>query len=207
MKKVEIEIPEGKDVKWVNGVLTLVDQEKPKEVTERIKTFDDAIRELGDRHPLVEQYHIVKGSFKGTGGIEDLEAYLKLRIITSALNEGWEPKFTTNEYRWYPWFELLTKEEYDRLSEKEKSRAVLRGGNNSNANSGLVYANANNASSNSNTNNGSRLTFKRNKRGCSPRLYTIVPSARLRVAIAGSERHEPRQPSPQGRKPKHNLVP
>lgn len=87
------------------------------------------------------------------------------------------------------------------------SRVVGRGGNNSNANNGLVYANANNASSNSNTNNGSRLTFKRNKRGCSPRLYTIVPSARLRVVTAGSERHEPRQPSPQERKPEHNLVP
>ena len=163
MKKVEIEIPEGKDVKWVNGVLTLVDQEKPKEVTERIKTFDDAIRELGDRHPLVEQYHIVKGSFKGTGGIEDLEAYLKLRIITSALNEGWEPKFTTNEYRWYPWFELLTKEEYDRLSEKEKSRAVLRGGYNSYAYSGLVYADASYASSYSSASYGSRLAFKSEK--------------------------------------------
>ena len=99
-KKVEIEIPAGKEVKWVNGVLTLVDA-KPQDVTKRIKTFDDAIRELGDRHPLVEQYHIVKGSFKGTGGIEDLEAYLKLRIITEALNEGWKPQFTKGERRWY----------------------------------------------------------------------------------------------------------
>ena len=52
---------------------------------------------------------------------------------------------------------------------------------------------------------GSRLTIKANKRGCcSPRLYIIVPTARLRVATAGSERHEPRQPSPKGRKPEHN---
>ena len=76
------------------------------------------------------------------------------------------------------------------------SRAVLRGGNNSNANSGLVYANANNASSNSNTNNGSRFTINANNRGVCPRLYNRCP--------LDSERHEPRQPSPQGRKPEHN---
>lgn len=38
---------------------------------------------------------------------------------------------------------------------------VLRSGNNSNANSGLAYANANNACSNSNTNYGARLNLLR----------------------------------------------
>jgi hypothetical protein len=46
-------------------------------------------------------------------------------------------------------------------AENPYSRAVLRSGNNSNANSGLAYANANNAVSNSNTNNGARLNFLR----------------------------------------------
>ena len=55
MKKIEIEIPEGKKAEWVDGVLTLVD-EKPKDITERIKTFDDAVKALGDDHPLVLQY-------------------------------------------------------------------------------------------------------------------------------------------------------
>lgn len=31
MKKIELEIPEGKDVKWINNVLTLVD-EQPKSI-------------------------------------------------------------------------------------------------------------------------------------------------------------------------------
>ena len=40
---------------------------------------------------------------------KDLLAYLKLRIITSALNEGWKPKFEEeNELRCYPWFNLKT---------------------------------------------------------------------------------------------------
>ena len=161
-KKVEIEIPAGKEVKWVNGVLTLVDA-KPQDVTKRIKTFDDAIRELGDRHPLVEQYHIVKGSFKGTGGIEDLEAYLKLRIITEALNEGWKPQFTKGERRWYFWYDLLTKEQYDKLSAEDKSRVVGRGGDSAYAYFGLVCADASNASSYSYSIFGSRLAFKSEK--------------------------------------------
>ena len=158
-KKVEIEIPAGKEVKWVNGVLTLVDA-KPQDVTKRIKTFDDAIRELGDRHPLVEQYHIVKGSFKGTGGIEDLEAYLKLRIITEALNEGWKPQFTKGERRWYFWYDLLTKEQYDKLSAEDKSRVLGRGGVSACAYFGLVYAGADYASSGTLSSFGSRLAFK-----------------------------------------------
>lgn len=52
MKQITIEIPDGKEAKWVNGVLTLVD-EKPKDITERIKTFHDAYCELGNEHPFV----------------------------------------------------------------------------------------------------------------------------------------------------------
>ncbi len=37
---------------------------------------------------------------------------------------------------------------------------MLRSGNNTNANNGLVYCNANNDSANSNANNGARLTSK-----------------------------------------------
>lgn len=54
-KKVEIEIPAGKNAVWVNGVLTLVD-EKPQDATERIKTFADACRELDSDHPFVKAY-------------------------------------------------------------------------------------------------------------------------------------------------------
>lgn len=102
MKKIEIEIPEGKKNEWVNGVLTLVD-DKPKNVMERIKTFEDAISELGDGHKLVQAYNAWKKF--GINKQEDIDAYLKLRIIASALNEGWNPEFTKGENRWYLWFE------------------------------------------------------------------------------------------------------
>lgn len=45
MKKIEIEIPDGKVAKWVSGVLTLVD-EKPQDIIERIKPFEDAYEYL-----------------------------------------------------------------------------------------------------------------------------------------------------------------
>lgn len=96
-KLISIEIPEGKKVEWVNNVLTLVD-DKPKDVMERIKTFEDALNELGRSHPLVCQYNNIDDVDS------DLSAYLKLRIIVAALNEGWTPKFTEDEYRFYPWF-------------------------------------------------------------------------------------------------------
>lgn len=118
-KKLEIEIPEGKTAVWRNGVLTLID-EPDKDVRERIKTFEDACREIGIDS---EAWNRDKISL----GLEpDVLAFLKLRIIVKALNEGWEPQFTEDECRYYPWFVLYTGEEYNRLDEEEKPRVVYR---------------------------------------------------------------------------------
>lgn len=129
MKKIEIEIPEGKKAEWVDGVLTLVD-EKPQDITERIKTFDDAVNALGDNHPLVSQCYRAIAAFKYEPMAENLIAYTKLRVICAALNEGWEPTFDGEEYRYYVWFYIYTKEEYEKLDEEEKARCVpLRSSN------------------------------------------------------------------------------
>lgn len=90
---------------------------------------------------------------------KDVVAFLKLRIITEALNEGWHPKFTENEYRYYPWFDIYTKEKYDNLSKVEKRRCVGRAHSNANAFGGLVYSSAYDASSSSATSYGVRLAF------------------------------------------------
>ena len=162
-KKVTIEIPAGKKAVWVNGVLTLVD-EKPQDVTERIKTFADACRELGSDHPFVKAYDgYVSHIHQHDMNDYDLVAYLQLRIITAALNEGWEPQFTKGERRWYFWYDLITKEQYDKLSAEDKSRVVGRGGNHAVAHFGLVCAHAHHASSFSYTIFGSRLAFKSEK--------------------------------------------
>lgn len=74
---------------------------KPIDVTERVKTFEDACHELGDNHYLVRQYCSI--SQKDT----TLDAFLKLRIICAALNEGWRPEYGYNEAIFYPMFDGL----------------------------------------------------------------------------------------------------
>lgn len=77
-KKLEIEIPEGKTAVWRNGILTLID-EPEKDVRKRIKTFEDACREIGID---AEAWNRDKISL----GLEpDVLAFLKLRIIVKAL--------------------------------------------------------------------------------------------------------------------------
>lgn len=161
-KKIEIEVPNGKKPEWVNGVLTLVD-EKPQNVMERVKTFKDACDELGDNHPYVKMYdtlYNVKVNSAEKEPLADVIAYAKLRIIAAALNEGWKPQFTTDEYRYFPWFYLYTQSEIDEMSEEEKSRVVYRSVCVASAYGGVAYAHTRYDSSSTRTSFGSRLAFK-----------------------------------------------
>lgn len=56
----------------------------------------------------------------------DVIAYYKLRIITAALNEGWEPQFTRNECRWYSWSFLWAKAELSEKSDKWQQEHDLK---------------------------------------------------------------------------------
>ena len=71
-----------------------------KDIKERIKTFDDVIRELGDDPE----------EFKNAISImeePDEIAYVKLKLIAKALNEGWTPDWSNGEWdKWYPWFNV-----------------------------------------------------------------------------------------------------
>ena len=161
--KIEIEVPKGCKAEWVNGVLTLIQDKKEdlRPVTERVKTFEDAVAELGEDNNLVMMFkHFEAEGF--AAGSEDLVAFLKLRIITAALNEGWTPQFTDDEYRYYPWFYLYVERELNDLPEDTKrQRGVLFSGNaNNGANAGFAYAIANDAPSDSFASIGSRLCFK-----------------------------------------------
>lgn len=131
-------------------------------VMERVKTFDDACHELGETHPLVQALNLFeKNMGENTNSMPDVLAFLKLRIVAAALNEGWTPDWNDKQQRkWYPWFYIYSEEEYNNLSEEDKCRVVGRANNSANAFGGLVYANALNASSHSSTSGGSRLAFK-----------------------------------------------
>ena len=134
----------------------------PQDIKERIKTFEDAVAILGDEHPLVAQFRVIESSFKEADNNLHLFAYARLVIIAEALNEGWKPKFDGDECRYYPWFYIYTKKEYDELDEDEKKecRVVGRSNYSAFACGGGLYANASYASSIPSSYNGSRLVFK-----------------------------------------------
>ena len=142
-KTIQIQVPEGKVAEWkeINGVTTLVlvDEVYNRPVTERIKTFEDAVMATGMTFPFDDNQLSCLP--------KDVVAYMKLRIIAAALNELHEttldefPKFTTDEYRWYPWFNLYKREDIDKIDEEGKKSLWMFGGNSSHgAYCGLAYA-------------------------------------------------------------------
>ncbi len=131
------------------------DMFQTKDIKERVKTFDDAVAILGNDNQAVIDYYAIADKTC----TEDILAFAKLRVIAEALNEGWKPKFDGDEYRYYPYYCLYTKQEYNNLSYEEK-KSVDRASSNAGAYGGLVYAYAVGAFSDSNANHGSRLAFK-----------------------------------------------
>lgn len=132
---------------------------KPKEITERIKTFEDACEVLGYAHPFVQAYRCWENG--GVNGQADIEAYLKLRIICAALNEGWKPKFTEDEWRYYPYFWLYTEDEIKDMDDDEKQQRRLRStGDYQTEYAGFAYAGSYGAPSSTCARIGSRLCLK-----------------------------------------------
>ena len=128
-------------------------------ITERIKTFNDACYELGGKHPYVQDYlNIDNGKVSIS---PDILTYLKLRIICAALNEGWEPKFTEDEYRYYPWFYLYTQQELDDMDDEEKQEQhMVDTGNYETEYCGFGAANSDDVLSYTDANFCSRLCLK-----------------------------------------------
>ena len=127
---IKIELPEGTEDEWkeIGGKIVLVEEKKADNspVTERIKTFDDACNELkrmaekGDdtAGDLLSDYESNCNNIL----VKQTLATMKLSIIAYALNEGWQPQFTKEECRWYPWFTFLTEKELNEMSDEFKSK-------------------------------------------------------------------------------------
>ena len=156
MKKVTIEIPDGKALKFKDGAYVLVDDN----VMERIKTFDDACREVtgkSDEEWLAENE---------TEKMEpDVLAYLKMRIIVAALNEGWKPTFEEGEWRYYPYYWGYTKKEWESMSkerrkELEPSVCLVGGYSDNGSESGPLSVGSYDAWSTARSGIGARLAFK-----------------------------------------------
>ena len=140
---------EGK--RWNEEVREFVRAE-PYEV---IRTVGDAIAATGIQMPE---------SINGLA--DDIVAYLKLRIVVAAINglkadtlNEW-PRYTADEWRYWPWFRLLDEEVVAELTPEEKRRVVGRAYVYAYASGGCVYALANYGSAYSYTCSGGRLSFK-----------------------------------------------
>ena len=176
MGEIKVTVPDGKKAEWkeLNGVtvLTLVDADNnqqseyvpdPRPVIERIKTFEDACDDLNRRAMAGDKLanDLMTDLQFNSPRTPDLLAYIQLRIITYALNEGWVPQFTEDEYRYYPYFYLYTQKEIDEMSEDDKAQLLVVGGlANYGALCGLSYSASDNAFSDSYSNIGARLAFK-----------------------------------------------
>ena len=176
MGEIKVTVPDGKKAEWkeLNGVtvLTLVDADNnqqseyvpdPRPVTERIKTFEDACDDLNRRAMAGDKLanDLMTDLQFNSPRTPDLLAYIQLRIITYALNEGWVPQFTEDEYRYYPYFYLYTQKEIDEMSEDDKAQLLYVGGYaNNGALCGLSISASHNAFSCSDALIGARLAFK-----------------------------------------------
>lgn len=131
-------IPEGKHLEWVNGVLTMVDDQPTvdeRPITERVKSYEDACEVLGckpiawERTSLIEHSDDEKVGNLIIGLDESDIAYFKLQTIVKALNEDPEfPRFVEGEYRWFPYLVLYTQKEIDEMDEEDRKDVLLVGG-------------------------------------------------------------------------------
>lgn len=92
---------DNKLIKQVLETLLGAENVKPQDITERIKTFEDACAELGMDSLLSLPYPSPEGNKERIA----INAFAQLRIITKALNEGWEPdEEDESQVKYYPYF-------------------------------------------------------------------------------------------------------
>ena len=116
-----------------NCILNLFPQIKEDlQITDRVKTFEDACREVYIEPKLYMSKYEDEPA--------DVIAYMKLRVICKAMNEGWMPQFVEDERRYYPYFHLCSEEEIISMSEEEKTGLVYRTDYNTVAVGGVSYA-------------------------------------------------------------------
>lgn len=129
------------------------------DITDKIKTFDDACKAIGLAGPealpelLQEKYAAIVPSH--------IKAQLKLEIITLALNEGWQHIPDGKHWAYWPWFCLYTAGEIADMGKKgAEERAMINATDVSEVFAGLGYAYSDNAWSDSAASFGSRLAYK-----------------------------------------------
>ena len=134
---------------------------------EAIRTFEDAFADVNERAESGDELarDLISDLQFNSPRTPDLLAFIKLRIVAYAINEGWEPKFTKDEYRYFPWFYLYTQEEIDAMSEEDRANVLLVGGHaHDGAPCGVSCASSNYGFSSSGAHFGARLAFYDSRR-------------------------------------------
>lgn len=128
----------------------------PKNVMDRVKTFEDACIETGTD---IQAFNEMTKNLD-----EHVVTYMKLSIIVKALNEDDKfPYFTKDEWRYYPYFWLYTKDEYEKMNAKDRekiSRVLFRSFNDAHLRGGVACANAWHDASHTSADVGARLAFR-----------------------------------------------
>lgn len=156
-EKVREAYKKGNDC--VKGVLQNLFGEKvcaPKNVMDRVKTFEDACIETGTD---------IKAFNEMTKNLDEhVVTYMKLSIIVKALNEDDKfPYFTKEEWRYYPYFWLYTKDEYEKMNTKDRekvSRVLFCSSYIAHSYGGVAFAGALSVASYTRRNVGARLVFR-----------------------------------------------
>ena len=84
-KKIEIQIPDGKVAKWIEidgkTILVAVDEVDNRPVTERIKTFEDAVKATGMTLPF-DNNHL--SYLPKDAAIRDIEVFMPCKATIEA---------------------------------------------------------------------------------------------------------------------------
>lgn len=135
---------------------------------EAIRTYEDAFNKVSEMaangNELAEC--LIKDLQFNAPYTPDLLAYIKLRIVVLAINDGWTPKFEKGEYHYYPWFYLYTKEEMESMNEEQREsfkayngRVLGRSNSIAGAHAGVACSHTHYAASYSYASVGARLCF------------------------------------------------
>lgn len=156
-EKVREAYKKGNDC--VKGVLQNLFGEEvcaPKNVMDRVKTFEDACIETGTDIKAFNE--MIKNLD------EHVVTYMKLSIITKALNEdGRFPYFTKEEWRYYPYFWLYAKNEYEKMNAKDREKVscvFFRSCHAAYSKGGVVCMDARHVASDTNSGVGTQLVFR-----------------------------------------------
>jgi len=101
METLKIKIPKGYEVDSFDKLSGEIKfkAKVPQKITDRIKTVEDVVKEFGFSMAGFEEFT--------EGRSDDEKAYMILVRLAKVLNEGWEPDWSnSNEYKYYPWFEM-----------------------------------------------------------------------------------------------------